>query len=144
MDDIVLTYDVPTGSAEAFRIYVQCTDQWWPALYSADPDRFTGAFFEPRVGGRLLGRYGEAVEEWGRVLVLEPGVQLRHTFALAHRGRATWVQVDFADHDTGCRVRLRHGGWSRDNDVDRAKFADWPLILGEYVTLVRRVGRRGA
>jgi hypothetical protein len=45
------------------------------------------------------------------------------------------VSVEFVPSDEGCHVRFTHGGWDRDNAWLRAKFSDWPLILGRFTAL---------
>jgi hypothetical protein len=40
-------------------------------------------------------------------------------------------------------VRFAHGGWTDANTAPRAKFGDWPLLLGRFAALAECGGRGG-
>ncbi|CAG7573120.1 uncharacterized protein YndB with AHSA1/START domain [Barrientosiimonas humi] len=138
-DELVFSYDLPCPAAQAFFVYVDGIGAWWPGTYTADPATFEGVTIEPRVGGRIYARYrGGQHDDWGEVTALEHGARLEHTFLLAHSSRTpSTVWVTFDDHDTGSRMVFRHGGWTSSNAFDRHRFSDWPVILGNYVEMVR-------
>ena len=139
-EDVVLSYDLPAPARQAFYLYVDRIGQWWPGAFTSDPATYERVVVEPRVDGRVLAQYRGHEDEWGVVRRVEPGHLLEHTFSFAHAsGVPSVVRVQMLDHDTGCRMTFRHGGWTRDNSTDRHRFNDWPIILSGYVDLVRAV-----
>ncbi len=120
-------------AAHAFSVFV--AGRWWPAAWSDDARDFERLVIQPRVGGRVLGRYaGGAEEDWGEVLVYDEGRRLQHTFTYAHTsGVPSVVTADFVDRtEGGSDLYFRHGGWTEDNDQDRANFANWVEQLDEF------------
>lgn len=128
---------VPCPPAEAFAVWTEQGGAWWPAAYTADERTFDGITVEPHVGGRVVERHDDGRSfVWGEVTAWEPGEHLAHSFALAHSGDPSAVDVRFTAVAGGTLVHLEHGGWHEGNVVDRAKFGDWAIILASYAALL--------
>jgi ketosteroid isomerase-like protein/uncharacterized protein YndB with AHSA1/START domain len=128
----------------AFAVYAERTDEWWPRLFSAEPDALEGFTMEPYVGGRLTMRYvGGNTQDVGEVLVWEPGERLVHTWTLAQPAdRPSQVTVSFEPRVGGCAVRLEHEGWHEANATNRSQAGDWPAILWAFAGLAEREDER--
>jgi Activator of Hsp90 ATPase homolog 1-like protein len=92
---------------------------------------------EPGVGGRVFATHSDIGEhEWGRVREWERGRRLSHTFTLAQDpAHPSEVSVEFEPVADGCRMHFEHGGWTPENESDRQKFGDWPVMLDRFAKL---------
>jgi activator of HSP90 ATPase len=118
-DTITVSVDVPLSSAEAFALFTERIDAWWkrgPAHRFRSPWTTGALELIPGEDGRLIERYPDGgVVEIGRMRTWEPP---RH-FLMEWRlpvfasDETTDVEVTFKSIDTGCRVEVRHSGWSR-------------------------------
>ena len=64
---------VQTPIEQAFSVFVERMETWWPAEHHIGAKPFASIFVEPRAGGRWYERDADGeVCEWGRVLVWEP------------------------------------------------------------------------
>jgi hypothetical protein len=119
MDDTIhVSVEVPLSATEAFELFTQRIDTWWkrgPKHRFRSP--WTSGTLEliPGPAGRLVERYPDGdVVEIGRVRRWDPP----RRFAMEWRlpifaaGEVTHVEVEFQSLDTGCRVEVRHSGWS--------------------------------
>ena len=115
---------VQTPIEQAFSVFVERMETWWPAEHHIGAKPFASIFVEPRAGGRWFERDADGeVCEWGRVLVWEP----------PHRVTFSWhLGVD----------------WKFDPSLERAsegalRFIE-ELIYGELDTVLARPrnGRR--
>jgi uncharacterized protein YndB with AHSA1/START domain len=89
-----ITVAVPVD--QAFRVFTDSFNSWWPAQYHIGQADMAEAILEPREGGRWYERGVDGSEcDWGRVLTWQP----------PHRLVVTW-QIN--------------GGWQYDPDPDRA------------------------
>jgi hypothetical protein len=96
-------YSLRCGAEHAFAVYTERIGEWWDPRYTANAETLQTVTIEPRVGGRVYAVHGDLGEDdWGEVIVWEPGRRLVHTFSLAQaRGtpaRSRW---------SSCRVGLR-------------------------------------
>lgn len=126
--------------ARAFQVYTTQIGQWWDARYSANSATLTGVTIEPYAGGRIYASHHDLGQhDWGAITVWEPGRRLAHTFTLAQNPAQPSVVhiefVPFADHPGRCTLHFVHGGWSADAAPVRAKFGDWPVLLGRFAAL---------
>ena len=135
-------YALRCSADSAFDAYTRRIGEWWDPVYTANAETLETVVIQPVVGGRVFARHADiGDDEWGEVVVWEPGRQLVHTFTLAQDpAHPSEVEVAFAPGDGGsCTMRLAHGGWNEANASDRPKFGDWPVILERYVALLDEV-----
>ncbi len=130
-------YDLRCSAEQAFDTYVRRIGEWWDPAYTADPETFDAVTIEPRVGGRVYATHRDGVVyDWGEVREIRPPERFVYTSTLAQTGQApSEIAVTFVPTDGGCSVRFEHGGWNPGNASSRAKFGDWPVILGRFVAL---------
>jgi uncharacterized protein YndB with AHSA1/START domain len=58
---------------QAFSVFVEQMENWWPPEHHIGANAFQSIFVEPRVGGRWYERDAEGNEcYWGRVLAWDP------------------------------------------------------------------------
>ena len=107
--------------------------------YTANAETLEVVTIEPRVGGRMSATHADlGIDDWGEVLVWEPGRRLVHSFALGQdRRHPSEVAVEFAAGD-GCTVRFAHGGWTETNVLHRKKFGEWPVLLDRFAALAEQ------
>lgn len=131
----------------AFEAFTNEMDDWWPlASHSISEDPRAQVILEGRVGGRVIERSPEGVEEsWGELIVWEPP----HRLVLAWRpnpmpGPRTEVEITFRPDGDGTRVDLEHRGWERFGDEAeeyRAGYASqeggWPMVIGRFDDFLR-------
>lgn len=113
-DPVKKSVTVPLAPREAFDLFTQGLDGWWPKdLHAPGNGDRSRLAVDPRPGGRLTEtRPDGARTSWGTVTHWEPG----RRFGLDwHVGRdaedATHVEVVFTRTDTGTRVDLTHSNW---------------------------------
>jgi hypothetical protein len=131
-------YRLRCGAERAFAVYTGRIAEWWDPRYTANAATLDSVTIEPRAGGRVYATHSDLGEhDWGEVVVWDPGRRLVHTFTLAQDPRhPSEVAVEFlAGAEGGCTVRFAHGGWTAANAAARAKFGDWPLLLGRFAAL---------
>lgn len=117
-DTIGVSIEVPLSVTEAFELFTQRIDTWWkrgPKHRFRSPWTTGTLELIPGSTGRLVERYADGdVVEIGRIRRWEPP----HRFAMDWRlpifadGEVTHVAVEFRPLDTGCRVEVRHSGWT--------------------------------
>lgn len=144
IEPIVIEYDLPLGTVDAFSCYTQCIGDWWPAGFTAHgEDGLDAIVIEPYAGGRVYERGNDgATYDWGVVRAYDAGVGLVHSFHLAQdKQHPTEVAVCFIDAPGGCRMRLEHRGWRPENVQARSKFlptgGGWDVVLGAFVEFAR-------
>ena len=98
---------------QAFRIWTEQIDVWWPAGHSLSGDPETRVFIEGKVGGRFYEQTPKGDEYvWGAVEVWEPPNRLAFTWylgsspALPTRVEVIFVLLD--KHKT--RLEIEHRG----------------------------------
>jgi hypothetical protein len=152
-DTISVSIEVPLSLTETFELFTQRIDAWWkrgPQHRFRSP--WTTGVLEliPGPAGRLVERFpdGEIVEI-GRIRRWEPP----HRFGMEWRlpifaaDEVTHVDIEFRAVDTGCRVEVRHGGWShlrpdhpaRHGLDDRQFLASHGRLWGELLSSLRNV-----
>jgi uncharacterized protein YndB with AHSA1/START domain len=146
-DPIRKTLSVPLPPQEAFDLFTDGIDLWWPKEgHSAAAREGRGAEarvrVEPRRGGRVIETLpGGREVPWATVRVWEPGRRLALDW---HPGRdedeATEVEVTFTRTDAGTRVDLVHGGFDRPSE--RATTAMAGFDAGWSQVLCRRYAAR--
>ncbi len=138
---------------QAFSIFVEQMETWWPATHHIGKTPFEAIFVEPRVGGRWYERDAEGnLNDWGTVLAWDPPhrVTLSWHVGPGHdspdwvcdpdMAKASEVEISFAEEAPGITlVQLehskleRHGdGYEKLRDVFDGPGA-WQAILALYV-----------
>jgi uncharacterized protein YndB with AHSA1/START domain len=139
--------EVPTAPEEAFRLFTQHIDEWWPVeIFSRAADGQYGdgvkverVVFEPRVAGRLYEITSTGAEgSWATVLVYEPPSRLVLAWKPNDRSEPpTEVEILFEPHGDHTIVRLEHRGWERlgDRAAEARESHDggWRLPLDRFV-----------
>lgn len=106
--------EVALPPAEAFRVFTDRIDDWWPLTsHAVDPEDACSCLFEAHEGGRIYETCDDgAVHPWGTVTTWDPPHRLVFTW---HPGRdattAQEVELVFAATDGGTRVTLEHRRW---------------------------------
>ncbi|GHH51021.1 SRPBCC family protein [Streptomyces candidus] len=108
---------VPATPQQAFAVFTEQPEQWWPASHVLLDKERVGLAFEPGVGGRYYEWDADGRQiDWGRILDWLPGRRIVMTWRI----NASWqsiptddgaslIEVDFEpDGDGGTRVTLAH------------------------------------
>lgn len=140
-DPIEKTLTVPLRPAEAFDLFTDHLQDWWPmdshSLSAADGELPAAVTVEPHTGGQIIERKADGTTApWGRVTTWDPG----RAFGVSwHVGRdeaeATDLLVVFVPTDLGTRVELTHSGFDRLGAQATAMaenyMTGWDLVLGQ-------------
>lgn len=154
-DTLAHTVVVPIGAAEAWTVFAEELDSWWPRDYTWSGDVLVKIGIESGAGGLCFERGPDNFRcDWGRVLTWEPGVQLVLAWQIgAHREpvpdvrKASTVTVAFAPESTGCRIALEHRDFERVGVGAAAYRAamngreGWPRILSRFADACQAVSR---
>ena len=114
IDPVRKSVEVGCAPAEAFRLFTDEIDSWWPlATHSIGQADAEACFFEGREGGKIYESHGDgSIHVWGLVTVWDPPSKVVFSW---HPGRdastAQEVELRFAEIDGGTRVALEHRGW---------------------------------
>ena len=106
---IIVELDAP----DAFRVWTEQINQWWPAGHSMSGDPDTKLFIEASAGGRFYERASNGMEHvWGAVEIWEPPDRLAFSWYLgSSREMPTRVEVQFVSLDGNrTRIELEHRG----------------------------------
>lgn len=133
MEPIRHVVSVASTAADAFTVFTRGMGGWWDPAYTPDAAAFTGIEVAPRAGGAVEMLLGDGRSAFGAVTAWEPGVRYAQTFWLAmDPSYPSTLEVGFEDVDGVCEVTFEHGGWSAANGEARARYGDWPHLLGRY------------
>ncbi|MDP5084703.1 MAG: SRPBCC family protein [Yoonia sp.] len=143
IDPIEKSLTVPLTPAEAFALFTQNIDTWWPkATHSISGPKARLTF--PKHKGEDILEIGEDGERivWGTLIAYEPGAYLAFTW---HPGRtaqeATVVTVTFSETPEGTRCDLTHGGFDilgkTADAVSTSYLRGWDMVLGCYASATR-------
>jgi uncharacterized protein YndB with AHSA1/START domain len=132
------TVNVSCPPGEAFELFTERLESWWPFEMHAPGDELPVAFvFEGRERGRLYHRTASgAEEEWATVLSWEPPERFVVDWHVTPGRPSTELEVRFVPEGDGTRVELEHRGWERYGDEASDAFASydagWDPVLGRY------------
>ena len=131
--------EVKCTVAEAFRIFTDKIDSWWPlATHSIGEADARACYFEGREGGRIYETHGDgSIHLWGTVTSWQPPFGVVFTW---HPGRdastAQEVELRFSECPDGARVDLEHRGWETLGDkADETRSAyesGWVGVLESF------------
>ncbi|MET0547189.1 MAG: SRPBCC domain-containing protein [Caulobacterales bacterium] len=123
---IVKTVEVRRNPADAFRVFTEEINAWWPMKRHSRAKDAAGEVtvrvaFETRVGGRIYETLNTGEErDWGEVLAFEPGKRVAFSFQMGRaKDKSGEVEVRFDPlDDKTCRVTLTHSHWERYEDAE--------------------------
>jgi uncharacterized protein YndB with AHSA1/START domain len=100
-----VTVGVPVE--QAFRVFTNAIDTWWPGEYHIGQADMDKPVLEPREGGRWYERGVDGSEtEWGRVLTWEPPSRLVVTWQI----NGQWQYDPNPEHASHIEVRFTPDG----------------------------------
>jgi uncharacterized protein YndB with AHSA1/START domain len=139
--------ELSCSAAEAFRIFVEDIDSWWPlASHSIGQQRAVACFFEGREGGRIYETHDDgSLHLWGSVTAWSPPTRVVFTW---HPGRdastAQEVELRFLPTAEGSRVELEHRGWEalgeRAAETRDAYQTGWAAVLSRMAARCQGAG----
>lgn len=119
MPDTYLQAVIPLAPDEAFEIYVNQMDVWWPRQgvfpYSFAPKTTHPRHirFEPKLGGRYYETFADDSEYTiGRIIVWQPPTALRYTWRDPDWRGETAIQLEFAAVEPGTRITHQQDGFA--------------------------------
>jgi uncharacterized protein YndB with AHSA1/START domain len=134
-----LRMDVALPPDEAFRLFTDGIQQWWPLEegYSYGGDRAGEVHLEAWVGGRFFERFVDGDEfQVGRVVACEPPDRILFTWRDPDWTAETEVEVRFVAQGDGTRVELSHRGFDRLGpcwaSVATRWAGGWPRVLEAF------------
>jgi uncharacterized protein YndB with AHSA1/START domain len=132
--------EVVCGPAEAFRLFTDDIDSWWPlATHSVGQADAVACFFEGRDGGRIYETHTDGtIHLWGTITAWEPSARVVFSW---HPGReaatAQEVELRFIGIKGGTRIELEHRGWEtlgdRAVETREGYESGWVPVLDQYV-----------
>lgn len=133
MEPIHHNVTIACSPQRAFEVFTTGMGTWWDPAYTPDPATYIGIDLDPRVGGAVALRHGDATYPFGEVTQWRPGEHYQQTFWLAmDRAHPSTVDVRFTPDGGVCLVTFEHGGWDAANVAARDKYGDWPVLLGRF------------
>ncbi len=146
-DPINKTISVPLTPAEAFALFTDGIDKWWPgashSVSAAQNKSPRKVGFDTHKGGKISEITDEGETEiWGTILAYDPGKYLAFTW---HPGKsedeATVVTISFKATEAGTRCDLCHGGFDILGDladaVSTSYLHGWDIVLGCFATTAK-------
>lgn len=126
-DPIRVVTHVRMAPSEAFALFTEGINQWWPTDRHAVSDRPLRVDVTPGPEGRIVEVANDgAVEVWAEVEDWEPGERVVLAWhpgdAPAH---ATRVEARFRGSAEGCEVTVEHGGFEVLGDDAAAAIDGW-------------------
>ena len=151
IDPVKKTVYAACGPNEAFEIFTDRIDAWWPKdTHSIVASRGDGEpksiVFEPQTGGRIYELSADGtIHDWGRVVEADRGKKLLFSWYVGRAPHeASEIEIRFEDAgDKGTRVDLEHRNWDRfgaEAQAIRDRYnSGWDFVLGEcYVSATVR------
>ena len=139
-DPVRKSIEVEVGPAEAFRLFSEEFDSWWPlATHSVGGAEAASCYFEDRDGGRIFETTDDGTTHlWGMVTAWEPSARMAFVW---HPGRdaatAQEVGLRFIGISTGTRIELEHRGWEvlgdRAEEMRSGYVTGWDPVLESFV-----------
>lgn len=142
IDPVAKTIEIGLNPAEAFDLFVNKMDLWWPLdSHAVSTDDAVEIQIDGRVGGSIweVTRHGEE-HVWGSIAVYDVGKRIEIRWHPgAPESEATIVDVRFDSIDSGTRVTLIHSGWdARGNGAQKTRDSyesGWNTVLAPFVSM---------
>ncbi len=132
-EPLIKTIEVPCGRQEAFKVFVDEMDTWWPlAKFSASVKFGTtakGLRLDPRVGGKIVETSTDDTEHlWGTITKYEPHEYLCMDFHIGLPAEtASVVEVRFTVvEEERTRVVLTQSEWERFGEFAKMMYNGYP------------------
>ncbi len=129
MPDVELTKTVPLPPQQAFDVFVQQMDTWWPRQgvfpYSFAPKstRPLHICFEAQPGGRYYETFADGGEYIiGRINIWEPPARLAYTWRDPTWQGETTIELRFDDEGEGTHIRYQQNGFAAAGVPDLAAY----------------------
>ena len=135
LEPIVRSITVSRPVEEAFRLFTDDIDTWWPtASHSYGGEDVERTVFETREGGRVYEVQKDGTErDWAEVVVWDPPERIMLAWKICD---PTEVEVRFTAQGDSTRVSLEHRGWERVDEEGRAQregyAGGWEFVLGKF------------
>lgn len=116
---------VKTSVEQAFRLFTDGFDSWWPRSHHIGKSPMTRTLIEGRVGGRCYSEQEDGTEcDWGSILEWEPPHRFVMAWQITHEWgyepdlvRSSEVEVRFSSAGDGTTpVDLEHRHFERHGD----------------------------
>ena len=143
-DPINKELKVPLSATDAFKLFTDQIDTWWPkAKFSVKGAESTVTFADHKDGEIVETTADGGPEIWGTIIAYDPGRYLAFTW---HPGRpaeeATVVTVSLIQKEDGTLCALTHGGFDILGDtadaVSTSYLHGWDFVLGCYAGAVKK------
>jgi hypothetical protein len=136
---VLKTRELPCTPDAAFALFTDRMGEWWPtAAFSVAGDRVRSVTVEPLAGGHVYETDDAGTRnDWATVIVHEaPHRLVLDWYPGQSPDQATRVEATFTATDTGCTLRLEHGGWPAGDDERRKSYdTGWDMVLAPLVSL---------
>jgi hypothetical protein len=142
-DPIAKTLTVPLNVAEAFELFTNEIDTWWPkASHSVTGDKAKIKFPNHKDGEITETGDDGKISIWGKVIAYDAGKYLAFSwFPGRSEKEATIVTVTFTQTKDGTRCDLTHGGFEILGDttdaVSTSYLHGWDMVLGCYASAAK-------
>lgn len=142
-DPINKSLEVPLTPAEAFALFTDNLDIWWPKGTHSVTGAKAKLTFPTHKDGEIIEESEDGeVAVWGKLIAYDPGKYLAFSW---HPGRtakeATIVIVTFTQTTEGTRCDLTHGGFDILGDtadaVSTSYLHGWDMVLGCYASAAK-------
>lgn len=142
-DPINKTLTVPLNAADAFALFTDQIDTWWPKASHSVKGEKAKLTFPTHKGGEIVeeGEDGE-VAVWGKLIAHDPGKYLAFSWYPGRdESQATVVTVTFTEKADGTLCELSHGGFEILGDtadaVSTSYLKGWDMVLGCYASAAK-------
>jgi uncharacterized protein YndB with AHSA1/START domain len=124
-DPVTKSVVVKTSVEQAFQLFTDGFDSWWPRSHHIGKSPMTRTLIEGRVGGRCYSEQEDGTEcDWGSILEWEPPHRFVMAWQITHEwgyepdlSRSSEVEVRFSPAGEGMtRVDLEHRHFERHGD----------------------------
>ena len=141
-DPIKKSLTVPLAPDEAFDLFTNEIDTWWPKAKFSVKGAGSEVNFANHKGGQIIETTSDGEKEvWGTIIAYDPGTYLAFSW---HPGRpeseATTVTVTFKQTEAGTKCDLTHGGFDILGDtadaVSTSYLHGWDYVLGCYASAI--------
>ena len=144
-DPINKSLTVPLSPQDAFTLFTDDMDTWWPKASHSVKGAASKVRFPDHKGGDIIETGEDGSENvWGSLIAYDPGSHLAFSW---HPGRgpdeATVVTVSFTETADGTRCDLTHGGFEVLGDtadaVSTSYLHGWDMVLGCFASAVKKM-----
>jgi len=143
---VTKTRQVSISPEEAFRLFTEGLDTWWPlegfSVGVGEKGEIpTAVRFEGRVGGQVVEVMADGTEYvWAEILEWDPPKLFRLAWhPSVNPTAASMLEVRFSPNGTGTTVHLEHWGWDAFGEEGAALQSGydtgWDTVLAPYETM---------